>query len=377
MPLLFYSVFGSSARWRCGVTAILVIAAEPRIVAAQGGQPSCDGRRITTIQIAPERPSFKGSSRQWQLFARAIGLHHATTRADVVGAYLLFKRGEICADARLAESERILRALPFLADARVTASPDSAGGVIVGVSTTDEIPVLVTGSLRHTVPAALSLGNENIGGLGLRVVAGGERGTVYRGAAHLEIADYALFGQPVSTNAHIERDFLGESGAIGVSQPFLSDFQRGAWQASYYGGHDFPIVLRPSGDNGAVELHQVRWSASGLLRTRFVNTAALWGPVVFGARVTPTSQMLLITNSGAVPMTDSLVAPRLLPVRAVWLGGLFAMRRVDYMTRFGLDALFAPQDVMAGWETGLVAAPGVGARHDMLLATSTRAGFAT
>ena len=62
-------------------------------------------------------PLFAGSARKWQTVARALGLHHATTRADVVRAYLFFKEGDICSDVRVSESARVLRSLPFLGDA--------------------------------------------------------------------------------------------------------------------------------------------------------------------------------------------------------------------------------------------------------------------
>src|SRR5438105_3825600 len=60
---------------------------------------SCDGLRITSISVTPERPPFAGSAGKWRALARGLGLHHATTRPEVVRAYALLKIGELCSDS--------------------------------------------------------------------------------------------------------------------------------------------------------------------------------------------------------------------------------------------------------------------------------------
>src|SRR6185295_10343498 len=96
----------------CAVCAPVALQAQ-----AQTRAGTCDGRTITAIAVNAERPPFAGSARRWQAIARALGLHHATTRDEVVRAYLFFKEGDVCSNVRLAESERVLRGLPFLASA--------------------------------------------------------------------------------------------------------------------------------------------------------------------------------------------------------------------------------------------------------------------
>lgn len=349
----------------------LVLAPDPA-----RAQTPCDGSPVARISIDAGRPPFAGSARKWQVVARALGLHHATTRDDVIRAYLLVKPGDACTNERLAESERVLRSLPFLAAAQVTARTDSSGNVVVDVRTTDEVPVLVNGSLRHGVPSALSLGNENVGGLGLRMLAGIARGDPYRNTIRGEIADYAIFGFPVVAVGQAERGWLGGYAGLDVTHPFLSNLQRGGWHASYYTGHDFPIVLRPTGDNEAVDVRRRRWSASGVFRSRVGGLATLFGPILIGARSIPGQRILLVTDSGAVAAQDSIVSTRLKPIRGTWAGAMFALRRVHYVERTGLDALFATQDVMTGWQAGFVAAPGFGPAHTTLFATSASAGFA-
>src|SRR5204862_405602 len=88
----------------------------------------CDGQIVSAIAIAPRAPSFIQFPRLLRPLARAVGLHHTTTKADVTRRFLLLSVGQPCTERLRTESERILRFQPFLADARVRAFPDEAGG---------------------------------------------------------------------------------------------------------------------------------------------------------------------------------------------------------------------------------------------------------
>src|SRR5213592_112349 len=80
---------------------------------------SCEGFVVGRIEVHAERPPFSGLSAKWRGAAHAIGLHHATTRNDVVQAFLALHVGRPCTEFRRAESERVLRAQPFISDATV------------------------------------------------------------------------------------------------------------------------------------------------------------------------------------------------------------------------------------------------------------------
>ena len=337
---------------------------------------SCEGRRISRITIDANKPPFSGSARKWQLTARALGLHHAVTRDDVVRTYLLFKQGGVCSIERIRESERVLRALPFLADATARVSPDSDGQVSVDIKTTDEVPVLVSGSLRHGVPSALSLGNEDVAGLGLRLVVGGETGGAYRSGGRVEVEDLAPFDAPIDARALVERDQLGSQLQADVAHRFLSNVQRGAWDASFRRGDDFIRLVRPAGDDEAVEVRSDAWSASAVVRSTIRSTVWLTGPVVLGTRETPVPSVILVTPQGPADTEDSAILRRFSSFQSVRAGALIGVRRVRYVTRTGVDALFAPQDVMTGWQLGALAAPGLvsGGGHDVLVASSAALG---
>ena len=83
----------------------------------------------------------------------------------------------------MAESQRILRLQPFLAEATVRAVPDSSGGVRIEVETLDEIPTIFSMRFRGWNPTALRIGDGNVAGQGLLVAARGEHRLGYRGGA--------------------------------------------------------------------------------------------------------------------------------------------------------------------------------------------------
>jgi hypothetical protein len=335
-------------------------------------RPSCEGRRITSISVTPERPPFVGTAGKWRAAARAMGLHHATTRPEVIRGYSLLKIGEVCSDTAVVETERVLRALPFIADAHADTRDDGSGGVAVDIRTTDEIPVLVSGSLRHGEPWALALGNENIAGLGIRAIAGGERAGAYRSAGHFEIADYAPFNRAATLRLQGARDPLGSHLDFDATHLFRSNSQRRAWFVTYRLGDDYPIVRRPNGDATTVEVHSDRWAIGGVFRRIIGPVVTLAGPVAMGGRVRPMNGAIAVTDSGAFPINDTALVSSFESLRTARLGGLFGVRRVGYVSRVGLDGLFATQDVMVGWQAGVVVAPGVSddGGQDMLVGNS-------
>ena len=80
----------------------------------------------------------------WRNFARALGLHHTNTSEGLVRRFVSLDPGRQCTEFRRSESERILRAQPFLADATVRTAR-VGDSVSVAVSTVDEVPLVRAG----------------------------------------------------------------------------------------------------------------------------------------------------------------------------------------------------------------------------------------
>ena len=329
---------------------------------AQDAEPAaagCDGRRVSRIDIRPARPPFSGQASRWRNFARAIGLHHATTRDGVVDAFLALDVGEPCTELRRAESERVLRAQPFLADASVRTQPDGAGGVVVTVETVDEIPVLVNARFRGIAPRAFSLGNENVGGLGLLVEASVERGYAYRTGFGVRLVEYATFGRPYVSSLEAERHTLGHRLGVEFAHPFYTDLQRIAWHTGFLSSNEYPGLRRPARDELALGIRRTQWEASTITRVFGTGTVTLLGAAASGLELIPQSRGIVATDTGLATDTGTTLVDRYARFKATRVGVLGGLRRVRFRTVRGFDGLTAHQDVANGAFAGLYVAKGL------------------
>jgi cysteine synthase len=73
----------------------------------------------------------RAAGRVWRAVAGSAGFPYGTTNPAIVRGLLQRRVGEPCTELRRAESERVLRAQPFRAAARVRAVAD-ADGVLRG-----------------------------------------------------------------------------------------------------------------------------------------------------------------------------------------------------------------------------------------------------
>ena len=98
----------------------------------------CFGQRINGIVVRSSAPTAS-FLRRAPVLRDVVSAIHVTTNPEVIQRFLLLSRGDACDELRRADSERILRAQPFIAEASVRAIPDSDGGVTLLVETSDEI----------------------------------------------------------------------------------------------------------------------------------------------------------------------------------------------------------------------------------------------
>jgi hypothetical protein len=338
----------------------------------------CDGRIITRIDIRPGRPHFSGHAAKWRTVARALGLHHSTTRPRVVKAFVALHVGDPCTEFRRAETERVLRAQPFLADAKVRVVPDTAGDLLAIVETTDEIPVLVGGRLRGIGPDALSLGNGNVAGQGLLIQAGWEAGRAYQMGFGARLTDYATFDRPYVLNVEAFRYRIGQALGVEFGHPFFTDLQRISWHAGVAGSTRFPGFARPAKDPLALQVQQRAWDLSGVVRVFGTHTIALVGGAVTGRKVDPEAAGVLVTDSGFVADTGIALRDRYRSFQITRAGPIIGLRRVSYVAVSGFDALTGSQDAPSGLSGALYVARGFGpvGRSDVFLSGATYAGYA-
>jgi hypothetical protein len=315
--------------------------------------------------------------RIWRKVARALGLHHATTRDGVVRRFVTLEVGRPCTEFRRAESERLLRAQPFLASATVRTVAEAGGGVRVEVETVDEVPAIFDARVRRGQPVAAMAGNENIFGLGVHAEARFERGFGLRDGFGGTLIHHHFLGRPYMLRLEGQRNPIGGHWAIGAGHPFLTDLQRIAWHVGVENRHHFGALTRGGDEFLALGVRRDAWDVGGVVR--FGPPGQLWllGGVVTGERTRPADAPVFVTRDG-VFQPPAPVEP--LPYRghsATRLNLVTGMRALDFVQAVGLDALTATQDIARGVQVGLIAGHGLPAfgDDDMFAAGNVFVGF--
>jgi hypothetical protein len=158
---------------------------------------ACTGQRVRDIVIHSSAPTI-AALRTVPVAAEIARSVHATTKPDLIRRYLLMARGDRCTELRRAESERILRAQPFLADASVQAFAADSGFVDLEVRTLDETSAVISGTITSASPflTAVRLGSSNLGGDGMYLVGNWRRDPHFRDGIGLRYTDYQLGAEP-------------------------------------------------------------------------------------------------------------------------------------------------------------------------------------
>ena len=339
----------------------------------------CDGKIVSAIDIVPHDPSFLRLPRSLRTLARGIGLHHTTTRADVIGSFLLLAVGRPCSEQQRAESERILRDQPFLAGATVRAVPDAAGGVRIEVETIDEIPTVFSVRFRNRQLAALQIGNGNVGGRGRYLAVRGEQGFAYRDGVGMRIVAYQMFGRPYTLALVADRTPLGSTASIAFGHTFITDLQRTAWHVGFRDVRDYTAFLRPDGQAIALGAQRRFADVGGVVRIGLRGRSAFVGGLVTQERMTPAARAVIVSDSGFVADTSTPLAGPFAAVNNTRLNAVVGVRSVTFFTVRGFDALTGAQDVATGAQFGAVAGRSVSwlgaADNDVFLAADLYAGL--
>lgn len=370
---------------RITVLALLACIYTSRRAGAQTPVPPsasdiCEGLPVRAVNVETQRPAFRGAMSWWRKIARGLGLHHETTARGLVRRFVSLDPGRPCTEFRRMESERILRAQPYLAAAAVLAR-GVRDSVDVDVTTVDEVPVLGGARFRGARLEALNLGTMNLLGAGAHVEGRWERGHAYRDGIGAVLSHPQVLGKPYTLAFDGMRYPIGESYAGALSHPFLTDLQRVAWHAGYRVSKDFARLRRTP--SGRVEVGQplshTLWSAGGVLRFGPPRRLGLAGGMVIGEHVLPSNQLFEIDSiSGRlVPVANDI--PRFGAYDARSLAGVLGLRVLTFSRMRALDALAAEQDVAAGTQLGTVAGmdPFKGPRHHGFASVDVYAGRRT
>ena len=193
----------------------------------------CQGQIISDVQVQTRPPYYPRHGKWYESPIGILSSIHMNTKPDIVRRFLIVEPGQPCDDRRRSESERLLRAQPFIASASVRAFDDGNGGVIIVAQTTDELTTILDGRTKASSPyiAGVTAGDGNFLGDAKYVSVHWAEGT-FRDYFGANYTDYQLFGRAWRLDI---QGLRGDAGIgnwlVGVAHPFFTDEQRFAWRA--------------------------------------------------------------------------------------------------------------------------------------------------
>lgn len=341
-------------------------------------QVRCDGQLITEVTILSQAPGFGGIFARSPLLGRMVTSLHVTTAPEVIRNFVLLHKGERCSPLLRSESERILRAMPFISDASVTAYPDGPDGVRIEVVTIDEPSIVASVGAGNDSPylTALTFGNANVLGNAMYASGSWRNGFYYRDRFAGRFTNYQLWRRPFQLDIQAARRELGGDWLAELSYPFLTDVQRSAWRVAAGSAQEYARFLHPDTPHPISLMVDRRYMDAGaLLRIGRPGLLGLVGTQLSFEESDPATMPVVITDTGVVSDSTSALIARYPHSRSVRINALLGVRRLRFLRVTGFDALSGPQDLRIGVQAGLTlgrslpASRGVG-RNEMYTGVS-------
>ncbi len=343
---------------------------------------ACRGQRIDAMRIVSQAPSVAGV-RNVPVISEVARTVHVTTQPNVIDRFLLLHPGDRCDERRRAESERVLRAQPFIADATILVLSDDRGGVELEVRTIDEVAAIFSATMKASGPlvTGLRLGDANAAGEGIYVMGNWWHDYALRDGYAFNVTDYQFLGNPLQATASAARNPLGGEYHLDVQLPFLTDLQRMAWRVQDGESDDYVRFVDGTGGVHADRLAHRYADIGGLARIGAPGRLALLGFSVSHSEETPGAIPIGISDAGATAEPGSLLAGRYPTHSVSRINALVGYRNLKYVRAVGFDALSNVQDVPIGIQVGALvgkSAPVLGSSaRDMLVGGDLYAGHAT
>ena len=366
---------------------MLFVAAPATLAQSQSlsGVPvTCKGERITRIDIDANPPFRITGNTIWRRAGRFAARQHVTTKEAVIRRYLALQLGDRCTEVRRAESERILRAQPFIADATVLAFADGAGGIILNVTTVDEVSLIFGVGIKAKAPHfhALTLGEDNLAGSAIHAEAQWKAGQPFRDVYAGKVIDYQFLGRPYQFRAEGGRRELGSDWQTELSHPFLTDLQRLSWRTTAGNTNAYFYFRRPNADKAALYIKRSYSDIGGVARIGPpVGRLALVGGSISFEDERPATEPVVVTDSTLLPDTSTALINRYTNHQTARLNFLWGLRNVRFVRASGFDALEGIQDLRTGVQIATLIGKGArilrGKERDLFGSTDLYAGMAT
>jgi hypothetical protein len=322
----------------------------------------CAGQPVSDIVVRTQPPFTDRLPRDLEWARRAVRDVHANTRDRVIRRYLLLEPGARCEEVRRAESERILRAQPFLVDARITTWDDGQGGVRLEVETRDEVSLVAAVDLRSDAPQfrAMKLGENNLAGAALSAVLEWREGRSYEDVVGLRVVDYQFAGQRNEFRLGGRTGGIDEWYGVELVRPYYTDLQRLAWRVSAGGAREYARFLRPDLPVNALPVQRDFADIGAVARVGDVGRLNLVGLSLSRESERTDPDPVLLTLDGIQPDTLGPAPSGFREQRVARVNALLGLRRVRFVPVRGFDALTGVQDVRVGLQVGLVLGQSLG-----------------
>jgi hypothetical protein len=338
--------------------ACLCVAA-PALAQARPGTVACTGQRVDSIIVDAQAPTVTRLQRV-PVIGNVVREAHVVTHQRVIRNFLLLEPGDRCIELRRAESERILRAQPFIADASIDAIPNDRGGVDLRVETIDETSMILSASVGGGAPMVRGarIGSSNIAGMAVHASVAWRHQRNFDDRLELRVANYQFLNQPYVLALQAYKDPLSRDDRAEIMLPFRTDLQRYAWRAMVGQSRTHALfVQRDSGQLG-MSYRREQGEAGGLARFGPPGALSIFGLSVTTERTTPDS-VVRVSDLGLSGDTASAFDGRFSHSHASRVNALLGVRGIRWMRARGLDALRGTHDVPMGIQLGGLVGRGV------------------
>lgn len=364
---------GAILRWTAAAVFVAACTGRPAGASAQqAGDPAsgtaCEGPVIGEIfvdnhTIYPPVPDSAGSGNRVGRLAHWVANRvHRRTRPSLIRNELLFAEGDCFDPFLIDESARILRDLPFIADADVYSVPVSETEVHVVVDTRDKwtlkLDIRFDFDQRFRI-THMSATEENLMGtgtlLGVYLIELDERRDL-----GLELRTPRLFGSRMDGRFGAGTTRTGRFFHESLTYPFVGEV--GDWAFVEFithredlfryaapAGFDFTHVNLPMQSSRAATMLARRFGTPGDLTV--VGAGVSWEDTSFDdypGGVTVVTGFDFSNPDTADAATAGVLDPHVNRRRAARLDFMAGKRNVGFVTRRGLDALRGNQDIRVG-----------------------------
>jgi hypothetical protein len=340
--------------WCAGAAAALAVAPlalDAQTLARVTDAERCHGERIVEVTARGGRRAVLGHPEEiTQAVNGAMRALQPLTPGRVILNFTLLHAGETCDEARRQDSERILRAQPYISDVAIRASPAGQDSVRLVVETVDEYMIYGEAWGLTGLPVGAEVGTSNLFGGARSVSVMGEFGRGDALGAGIKFVDYQAFGQPLRLYLYDASRPLSRYSGASLTRPFYTDFQPYAWLVNVAQSRFYYTFHETSIRDVSLDYEMRSWAVGGLRRWPRDARGFQAGAVATGTYADPIGPVAIREN-GPEPVSAPELMARYHRFSTMRVGAAAGYRDMRFIQVAGLGDLTAVQDVGIGWQS--------------------------